>query len=177
MLAKALRTALDHRGCDLIVLTGGVSAGVADFVPEVLADCGVGKDFHRVAIKPGQPIWFGKHAPTGVLVFGLPGNPVSVAACYEVFVNTALRARCGLPDPLPKKIAGQLANDFSYSTKRPTYYPARLDPLGNRVTPTGWFGSAYSRCLAAANAFLFIPVGDQVWKAGLPVEVLPLGSR
>ena len=63
-------------GADLLILTGGVSMGDADFVPEILASEGVEKLFHKVMVKPGKPLWFGR-LPSGGVAFGLPGNPVS----------------------------------------------------------------------------------------------------
>src|SRR5262249_39137400 len=68
---------------DFLVLSGGVSAGRADFVPQVLADLGVEALFHTVRLKPGKPVLFGRSKQT--LVFGLPGNPVSSLICFELF--------------------------------------------------------------------------------------------
>src|SRR5690606_27796205 len=70
-----IRQGLD---ADILVITGGVSAGVKDLVPQALTDCGVKQIFHKVNLKPGKPIWFGvTEHDTPKLVFGLPGNPVS----------------------------------------------------------------------------------------------------
>src|SRR5262249_22274153 len=72
---------------DMLLLSGGVSAGKLDLVPEVLAELGVRQVFHKVRIKPGQPLWFGVAVAGGVrcCVFGLPGNPVSSMVCCELF--------------------------------------------------------------------------------------------
>ena len=61
---------------EVLVLSGGVSMGKADYVPEVLADLGVEVIFHKISQRPGKPMWFGK-GPNDQLVFALPGNPVS----------------------------------------------------------------------------------------------------
>lgn len=72
---------------DIILFTGGVSAGSADFVPQALGKSGFVKRFHKVKIKPGKPAWFGTNDITGKVVFALPGNPLSVMATYKVFVE------------------------------------------------------------------------------------------
>lgn len=89
-LAEALQQAL---GVDLVLVTGGVSAGDADYVPGVLQALGVQEILHRVAIKPGKPLYFGRKGETAV--FGLPGNPVSTLVCLTVFVRQHLLQRMG----------------------------------------------------------------------------------
>lgn len=74
---------------DLCIITGGVSAGDADFIPHTLKSLGVEEIFHKVKIRPGKPIWFGKKGET--LFFGLPGNPVSARVTYKVFVEPCIR--------------------------------------------------------------------------------------
>ncbi|MDJ1484252.1 molybdopterin molybdotransferase MoeA [Cytophagaceae bacterium YF14B1] len=81
---------------DIIILSGGVSKGDADYVPEILQLLGVQQIFHRVRIRPGGPIWFGT-TPDGKAVFGLPGNPVSVQVACKVFIEPYLRTCLGLP--------------------------------------------------------------------------------
>lgn len=84
---------------DMIIVSGGVSAGDADFVPEVMQGLGVEKLFYKLAIKPGKPIWCGERK-NGCTVFALPGNPFSCQVTFTLFVETYLRASFGLP-PLP----------------------------------------------------------------------------
>ncbi len=77
---------------DVLVVSGGVSAGVLDLVPGVLAELGVEQVFHNVNIKPGMPLWFGASpGQPAKLVFGLPGNPVSSYVCFELFVRPCSR--------------------------------------------------------------------------------------
>jgi molybdopterin molybdotransferase len=76
---------------NILILTGGVSAGDADYVPEALVKCGFTCHFHKVKIKPGKPIWFGTHH-NGCVAFGLPGNPFSVQIGVKVFVEPFIRA-------------------------------------------------------------------------------------
>jgi molybdopterin molybdotransferase len=81
---------------DVILTTGGVSAGRMDFVPMALEQLGADILFHRVAIRPGKPVLFAR-LPNGTLVFGLPGNPIAVAVGLRFFVIPALRKLQGLP--------------------------------------------------------------------------------
>lgn len=157
---------------DVLLLSGGVSAGQKDFVPAVLDDLAVRNVFHGVAFKPGKPLWFGRRLDT--LVFGLPGNPVSVLACFEVFVRTALRARQHAAVPKPRMLSVPLASDFSYPTRRPTYHPARVKSTnaGLMVEPLPWIGSADLRTLTEANALVVLPTGDPIHRAGDRLSVM-----
>lgn len=170
-LSSAVGKGLTH---DVLVLTGGVSMGTRDLVPQVLASHGVEEVFHKVAFKPGKPIWFGKHA--GGLVFGLPGNPVSVLVCFELFVRTALRARQGRRDPLPALIPARLSADFEYATPRMTYFPAKLAIANGRleVEPVRWFGSPDLCAVANADALLVCPPAEKPHARGSLMHVLPL---
>lgn len=79
---------------DVLILSGGVSMGKADFVPQVLAELGVSIVFHKISQRPGKPMWFGT-GPAGQLVFALPGNPVSTLVCCRQYVLPALYAASG----------------------------------------------------------------------------------
>lgn len=84
VLSKALKN-------DILIITGGVSAGDADYIPETLQKIGVQKIFHKVKIKPGKPIWFGITENKAV-VFALPGNPFSVQVACKIFLEPFLNA-------------------------------------------------------------------------------------
>jgi molybdopterin molybdotransferase len=99
----ALERALD---ADVVVTSGGVSVGPHDLVRRVEAELGVEEVFWRVSVKPGKPIAFGVRERT--LVFGLPGNPVSALVGFVLFVEPAIRALQGVPDPLPRFDRGRL---------------------------------------------------------------------
>jgi molybdopterin molybdotransferase len=165
LVAEGLRSAV-------LVLSGGVSAGKLDLVPGVLGELGVEAHFHKVAMKPGKPVFFGTRGPT--LVFGLPGNPVSALVCFELFVRPALRRLQGHADPGPLLIKATLAEDFAYRTDRPTYYPARLESaeMGWQVRPVPWRGSPDLLALTRANAFVVFPVGDHTHRRGERFDVL-----
>jgi molybdopterin molybdotransferase len=159
---------------EVLVLSGGVSAGKLDLVPGVLQEQGVTAHFHKVAMKPGKPVLFGTRGAT--LVFGLPGNPVSALVCFELFVRPALRRLQGHADAGPPVVPAILSNEFAYKTDRPTYHPARLEagPAGWRVTLIPWSGSPDLRALCGANALALLEVGTHRYEPGqsLPVIVM-----
>ena len=111
---------------DILILSGGVSAGDADFVPGVLRALGVQQIFHGVAIKPGKPIWFGSrdvdHHRT--LVFALPGNPVAVQVALSLFIEPLLRRWHGAP--LSSDLYLPLVGEARPDTRRMQILPGRL---------------------------------------------------
>ena len=165
---------------DVLLLSGGVSAGKLDLVPGVLREAGVEAHFHKVEMKPGKPVFFGTRSRPGsqppTLVFGLPGNPVSSFACFELFVRPALRKLRGLPDDGAGFVTATLTDDYPYRTDRPTYHPAQLTLTdgGWRVTAMPWSGSPDLRALLRANALIVLPAGDHRHAAGQAFSVLPL---
>jgi molybdopterin molybdotransferase len=174
-LRERLSDALRH---DLLLLSGGVSAGKLDLVPSVLSELGVEQVFHKVQVKPGQPLWFGRCNREGdagpCFVFGLPGNPVSSMVCFELFARTALRKRMGDPSPEPQPIPARLTHEFTHAGSRPTYHPAKLEftPRGPEVSTVPWVGSADLCATVAANAMAVFPAGDAVHAAGTMLEVI-----
>ncbi|MFQ3649270.1 MAG: gephyrin-like molybdotransferase Glp [Gemmataceae bacterium] len=159
LIAEALQTA------SMVLVTGGVSAGKRDLVPEALTSLQVVTHFHQIAMKPGKPLLFGTH--NRKLVFGLPGNPVSSFVCFELLLRPAIRKLAGFTEldlpcrPLP------LARDFVHESDRPTYHPARVE--SERVAPVPFQGSASLSCLLPANALLELPAGTVRLAAGTPV--------
>src|SRR5204863_5192448 len=117
----------------ILLLSGGVSMGSKDFVPEVLRYLAVQPHFHQVAMKPGKPLFFGTRGDT--LVFGLPGNPVSSFCGFELFVRPAIRKMAGHPAPEAEWQEAILDEAVSHGSDRPTYHPAVLENVagGNRV--------------------------------------------
>ena len=165
---------------DVLILSGGVSAGKLDLVPGVLQELGVVPHFHKVEMKPGKPVFFGTStSERSTLVFGLPGNPVSSFVAFELFVRPALRRLRGLSDTESETVCALLAEDFAYKTDRPTYHPAHVevDEKGWRVRTVPWSGSPDLLGLTRANALLVIPPGDQTHRAGQSFPVLRLGDE
>jgi molybdopterin molybdotransferase len=167
------RIAVGLRG-DVLVLSGGVSAGKLDLVPGVLRDLGTTVHFHQVAMKPGKPLLFGTCGET--LVFGLPGNPVSSFCCFELFVRPALRKMSGGANAPLSWSQASLEEKYRYRTDRPTYHPSRVAQQNGRLSVrlVPWFGSPDLRALADANALALLPVGDNEYTAGQLLDVLPL---
>ncbi len=176
---------------DVLVISGGVSAGVLDLVPAVLAELGVRQVFHKVEMKPGKPLWFGVYegggrrkaeggkrmAESATLVFGLPGNPVSTLVCFELFVKPAIARIAGRHGHLPQATqTAKLTIEFIHRGDRPTFWPAVLvsSPEGLLVEPRPWAGSADLRGFAGANALIAFTAGDRSYQAGEVVNVLSL---
>ncbi|MGC3970103.1 MAG: molybdopterin molybdotransferase MoeA [Pirellulales bacterium] len=166
---------------DLLVLSGGVSAGVLDLVPSVLAELGVREVFHKVQMKPGKPLWFGLYkAADGVPkpVFGLPGNPVSSLVCFELFVRPAIALLGGHAWPGEPRQRRSLTEAFTHRGDRPTFWPGRLEGSAegmptDRVTPLRWQGSGDLRALVDADCLVCFPAGDRSYATGEEVVVRP----
>lgn len=177
-LERAIRSGLQ---ADVLCLSGGVSAGKLDLVPGVLQQCGVQEVFHKVDIKPGKPIWFGRLAPEAAAdgkphsIFGLPGNPVSSMVCFELFVRTALHVLSGIEPATPQPLGARMAVSFRHNDERPVYFPSRLEwtTEGARVTPVGWKGSSDIRSTVEADAMVLFPPGERTYQAGDEVAVYP----
>ena len=116
---------------DVLILSGGVSMGKADFVPDVLADLGVEVVFHRVSQRPGKPMWFGI-GPQQQAVFALPGNPVSALVCCRHYVIPALNSAAGAIEPLPE--FASLATDVTFEPRLTCFQPVRaLSSAGAQI--------------------------------------------
>lgn len=175
--------------CDVLVLSGGVSAGTWDLVPSVLEELGVQRRFHKLRLKPGKPLWFGTLNSEGrsCLVFGLPGNPVSSFVCFELFVRPALAALAGRPNWQRQYYLGRIATAFRHRGDRPTYHPAiavrtaapqsaeRL--VHYDVRPLPWQGSADLRTLSQANALALFPAGERSFEPGDELTLLLLNEH
>lgn len=175
-LRELIATGLE---ADVLVLSGGVSAGVLDLVPGVLESLGVKQVFHKVNLKPGKPLWFGvlrQGSDRGdTLVFGLPGNPVSSLVGFELFVRPAIASLAGRTSAA-EELTARLAADHVHRGDRPTYHPAELRGGGDQaiVTPLRWKGSADLSTLTAANALACFPAGDYTLAAGEAIRVIRL---
>lgn len=157
---------------EILLLTGGVSMGAADFVPEVLEESGVRVHFHRVAIKPAKPILFGTH-PKG-LVFGLPGNPISSFLALSLFVLPALRRRLGLPGAPGTWGQARLGESMKTPPHLTEFRPVAF--RDGRLFPVPYNGSGHLASLLAADGFAVLPSGVRSLRRGAEVGFLPLNG-
>jgi molybdopterin molybdotransferase len=158
-LKRALEKA--SKKCDMIVTSGGVSMGIYDFTKTALQELGAELFFERLALRPGKPTVFGR-LPNGTLVFGLPGNPVSVSVTFNLFARTSLLAMQGATEPSLKPETGVLAKSVKGNIDRESYLPAQLTTNDDGqlvVFPLKWGGSSDFVAFAAATALLNIPAG------------------
>jgi molybdopterin molybdotransferase len=155
---------------DVTIICGGVSVGEHDHVKAALADLDADQVFWRVALKPGGPTWFGVRNET--LVFGLPGNPVSVMATFILFVRPALLAMSG-GEPTARRVTARLGADYEKPTDRAHAARCRLglDERGWIATPLPRQGSHILTSMVAADCLALIPTETASLRAGDTVEV------
>src|SRR5215469_3498877 len=156
---------------DVLVLSGGVSMGKFDLVPRVLAELGVHAIFHRVAQRPGKPLWFGI-APSGAAVFGLPGRPISSLVCLTRYVLPALRGSLGQsPTPVPRMA---LAAPLTVTPPLTHFIPIRLeqDDWGRDwAVPAPTTTSGDFTPLAGTDGFVELPPGPNTYPKGFVTRI------
>jgi molybdopterin molybdotransferase len=151
---------------DVLILSGGVSMGRFDLVPATLMSLGVREIFHRVAQRPGKPLWFGI-GPQGQAVFGLPGNPVSTLVCLARYVFPAVSAAMGTALPGEEKVP--LGSVVSTNLPLASFMPVRLEadewgrPWAN-PQPTNTSGDYLS--LGNTTGFMELPQGPANYERG-----------
>jgi molybdopterin molybdotransferase len=165
LIRKALAAALER--CDIVLISGGVSAGDLDFVPGILRELGVDLHFEQVAVQPGKPTVFGTRR--GQIVFGVPGNPVSTFVIFEVFIRPVLDRMQGLDDG-PFFVRAEMEKDYlRRRTERAAFVPVRVrDGL---VVRPDYHGSAHIGALGGADGLLYVPQGHSGFAAGSRVDV------
>jgi molybdopterin molybdotransferase len=159
---------------DVLVTSGGVSAGDFDLLPAAAERAGFEMLFHGVAMRPGKPVAFARRGAT--LWFGLPGNPVSSAVCFRLFVRRALDALEGDASPGPRLLRARLTRAVSVRGRRETYRDAVLDRTRpeTRITPVEGRGSHDLAAHARSDALLRIPADAGGLAEGDAVDYLPL---
>ena len=162
--------------CDVVVTSGGVSMGVYDLTKAALKELDAEIFFERVALRPGKPTVFAR-LPKGTLVFGLPGNPVSVAVTFNLFARTALRAMQGAADPVLKRETAALAKSVKGTKERESYLPVQLttNDDGQLIAfPLKWGGSSDFVAFALTTALVAVPANVKSIEAGSLVTVFQL---
>jgi molybdopterin molybdotransferase len=163
-ISKALKS-------DIILMSGGVSAGDADYIPEVLESLGIKKLFHKVAIKPGKPIWCGT-SEAGTMVFALPGNPFSSLVTFKIFVEPFLRKSFGLTSSLEKK--SLFKGQKMQKTNLDEFFPARMVSSGIQVEATPLNGSGDIRLGIDADVLAIHPKEANNLTDGQTIDYYPL---
>jgi molybdopterin molybdotransferase len=186
-LADVTARVAEGRKCDLLLLSGGVSAGKYDLVEEVLAKLRAEFLFTGVRMQPGRPVVFGRlpsesagqrvgesaGAPAWTYFFGLPGNPVSTQVTFHCFVEPLLRAMCGAHVGGPRFVQATLAEDVRGKAGVTRLLPATLkhDLTRPEVRLVGWQGSGDLAANARANCYAVLPEGQDL-RAGDVIAVL-----
>ncbi len=160
LTVKAVKEAM--AGHDLVLLSGGVSAGDFDYVPAALAAAGAQTVFDKVAIQPGMPTLFARHEKC--LFFGLPGNPVSTFVIFHVFIRPILLRLQNLPPDPPPQTGIMLDSWRRKNSSRTLFLP--VDFREGRINTLPYHGSAHIPALVRANALLEIPAGVAALNAG-----------
>ncbi len=163
---------------DLVVTTGGVSAGAYDTVKEVLSRLGT-VDFAKVAMQPGMPQGFGHVGADRIPIFTLPGNPVSAYVSFEVFVRPAIMRMLGRERLYRPLVRATLNESITKTEGKRSYVRARIEVREGSyvVTPVGGMGSHLVADLALANAFIVVPESASYVPAGVTVSAMMLERR
>lgn len=165
LLRDALQELLS--ACEVILVSGGVSAGDYDYVPALLKELGVKIHFHKLAIKPGKPTAFGTRGKK--IVFGVPGNPVSTFVIFELFIKPFILRMMG-HNYQPSHLVGELTQELKRKkTERMAWVPVRYHE--GKVTPLPYHGSAHIHALTKANGLIAFPQGEKILPEGAKVVV------
>jgi molybdopterin molybdotransferase len=153
---------------DVLILSGGVSKGKFDFVPDVLQSAGIRREFHQVNQRPGRPFWFGRSAE-GKVAFALPGNPVSTFMCFYKYIRPWMMRSLGCEPEDQKAI---LKHEFSFPPKLTFFLQVRvINENGSLLaTPLAGGGSGDFANLKDVTGFLELPPDRSDFRAG---EIFP----
>jgi molybdopterin molybdotransferase len=156
---------------DVLILSGGVSMGKADYVPQALTDLGVEKVFHKISQRPGKPMWFGLGG-SGQAVFALPGNPVSSLVCARQYVLPALFNASARAPGDPR--FAQLASTITFAPKLTNFVPVKVQTGDDGVhvaTPVSTNTSGDFRALSGTDGFVELERDTSEFKAGTTVAL------
>jgi molybdopterin molybdotransferase len=160
-LRRYLQQGLEY---DVLLVSGGTSVGVHDYVRPTLEALGVEMKFWRVAMKPGHPMAFGVASGhgSGAFVFGLPGNPVSSMVCFEQFVAPALRRMTGKSKLYRRTVEARLARDVKHQPGRTEFIRVTLhkEEGGYTAISTGAQGSGILASMAHAEGLMIVPAAS-----------------
>lgn len=166
-IEQKIKAGLAH---DVLLITGGMSMGQRDFVPEILRRLGADLKIAKLRIKPGKPFIFAE-LPGGKFVFGLPGNPVSAFVCTIRLVSRLLFRMAG-GSPAAATHVAPLAQPLEANGPREFYQPAVYS--AGKLSPLNWKGSADIFTLSRANSLIIRPENHPAQPAGASVEFLEI---
>jgi molybdopterin molybdotransferase len=174
LISQALHDAA--ASADIIITSGGVSVGEADYIKDILMQLGQ-VDFWKIAMKPGKPLAFGKLGDT--LFFGLPGNPVSAMVTFSLFVRESIRILSGA-DPQPSiSLTAISQSDLKKQSGRREYQRGvytRSNTGALQVSTTGAQGSHILKSMSLANCFVVLPRQSEDIPAGSELEIIPFSN-
>ncbi len=154
---------------DVILLTGGVSMGAFDFVPEIMIETGVDIKFRSIAVQPGKPTIFGT-IQNNTYIFGLPGNPVSSYTQFELLVRPLI-SRLMNNEPLHKTIKIPMGAEYTRrKSERKSFIPITISADG-KVYPVEYHGSAHIHSYVLADGIVSIEIGKEKLEIGELVDV------
>lgn len=161
LLSELERILQDH---DVVILSGGVSKGKKDYVPEVLTELDVKKHFHGVKQRPAKPFWFGT-SESNTAVFALPGNPVSTFMCLYRYVVPYMKASYEIRN---RPMSAKLAEPFSFVPSFTYFLQVKIACVEGEMTarPVAGKGSGDLANLLEADAFMELPAGEQEFQQG-----------
>jgi molybdopterin molybdotransferase len=176
--AESLRAKLlDADDCDILVTCGGASVGDHDIVRPTLEAAGAHLIFHKIAMRPGKPLFYGTRECQGATqrILGLPGNPVSAMLCARLFLVPLIAALLGRP-AVPQLQTAVLAHDLAANGPRDHYMRARVEPAptGPLVSALPSQDSSLIRILADANCLIVVPANAPPAQAGDTVQIMPI---
>lgn len=161
ILESELKTIISNH--DIIILSGGVSKGKFDFIPNILEKLGIKKSFHLVKQRPGKPFWFGRS--NSKTVFALPGNPVSTFLCFHKYIKPWIESGLGIK---PKNTKAILAKDFTFKPDLTYFLQVKIDTSEGimSATPHAGEGSGDFANLRDVDGFIELPSERNDFKKG-----------
>lgn len=168
-LNRAIRKGLSD---DILLISGGVSMGDYDLIPEVLKNAGVKQIFHKVNIKPGKPLFFGVKNKT--VIFGIPGNPVSNFLSYLIFIRPAINKMMGYKYCKPPFKEGIVSARFHTRAGRRHFVLVKvLEERGSfYLSPVDSHGSADTLSLSKADGFMMVDEGAPIVQSGSKIKFI-----
>ena len=173
LIKKNIQHCIDNES-DIILTSGGVSAGKLDLVPDALLSLGADILFHKIWMRPGKPLLFARMS-SGQFVFGLPGNPVAVAVGFRFFVAQAIRMLQG--QALEQPFMATNTVEFNKPEKFCFFAKARTEYTKNNLPQTTFLPGQESFKLSPfrdANSWMILPEGKNLIKVGDKIQVVPL---